>query len=106
MSTSCVVTLQDSKIGALYCHWDGFPEAKIEWLSAFNKKFVEERGDDDPYKFAQLIRSSVFDAEKYNLDLSRSTGWGVISMDDVEEFLYCNYHYRLMKDGSVNIIKI
>lgn len=104
MSTSCVITLEKCTIAAVYCHWDGNPESKLPWLESFNKQFVIERGDDDPYKLAQLLRSSSADAEKYNLDPSKFTGWGLISNDDISE-TYVEYTYRLMKDGSVKTVQ-
>lgn len=103
MATTATIQLEGYKVAKLYKHWDGYPEATLQWLEDFNKDFVEKRGDDPSYKFAQLIRSSAFDCEKYGLDESRHTGWGVVSFND-----NCgsNYQYRLMKDGTVEVSQI
>jgi hypothetical protein len=100
MATRATIQLEGFKTAKLYKHWDGSPESTLPWLESFNKDFVEKRGDDPDYKFAQLIRSSARDAEKYDLDPSKHTGWGVINIDDEagEEFAY-----RLMKNGKVEV---
>lgn len=98
MATRATIQLEGYKVVKLYKHWDGYPEATLQWLEDFNKDFVENRGDDDSYKIAQLIRSSAFDSEKYGLDDSKYTGWGVVGIDDN---CGAEYQYRLMKDGSV-----
>jgi hypothetical protein len=98
MATRATIQLEGYKVAKLYKHWDGYPEATLQWLEDFNKDFVENRGDDTEYKFAQLIRSSAFDCEKYGLDASRHTGWGVVGFNGD---CGANYQYRLMKDGSV-----
>lgn len=100
MSTTATIQLEGYNVAKLYKHWDGYPEATLQWLEDFNKDFVENRGDDTSYKFAQLIRSSAFDCEKYELDPSRHTGWGVFGMNSG---YVGQYQYRLMKDGSVLI---
>jgi hypothetical protein len=102
MATRATIQLEGYNVAKLYKHWDGYPEATLQWLEDFNKDFVENRGDDPEYKFAQLIRSSAFDCEKYGLDESRHTGWGVYAMDSRYNG---EYQYRLMKDGTVNIIQ-
>jgi hypothetical protein len=102
MATRATIQLEGYKVAKLYKHWDGYPEATLQWLEDFNKDFVENRGDDPEYKFAQLIRSSAFDCEKYKLDASRHTGWGVVGFNGD---CGANYQYRLMKDGTVNIIQ-
>jgi len=100
MATRATIQLEGYKVAKLYKHWDGYPEATLQWLKDFNKDFVENRGDDSSYKFAQLIRSSSFDCEKYELDASRYTGWGVVELNSE-----CGgvYQYRLMKDGTVDV---
>lgn len=100
MATSAIIQLEGYKVAKLYKHWDGHPDSTLQWLEDFNRDFVENRGDDDVYKFAQLIRSSAFDCEKYHLDKSRYTGWGVIGFDSGYD---AKYEYRLMKDGTVKI---
>lgn len=100
MSTTATISIEGFTTAKLYKHWDGYPEATLQWLKDFNRDFVENRGNDLPYKFAQLIRSSAFDSEKYNLDPSRHTGWGVIpnATEGIGQ-----YNYRLMADGSVKV---
>ncbi len=97
MGTSAKIKIENVDFAAIYKHWDGNPGSTLKWLEDFNKDFAKERGTDNDYKFAQLLRSSVRDAEKYHLDDSLHTGWGVIQPDDFE----CNYTYVLMEDGTV-----
>jgi hypothetical protein len=101
MATTATIQLEGYKVAKLYKHWDGGPGSTLQWLEDFNKDFVENRGDDPEYKFAQLIRSSAFECEKYNLDPSRHTGWGVIGYHGSVDV---DYQYRLLKDGSVVIL--
>ena len=98
MATRCTIKIEGINYAKVYKHWDGYPDATLGWLRVFNHEFTKERGDDAEYKFAQLLRSSARDAEKYNLDASLHTGWGVIPFEDnwSEEF-----EYTLHKDGSV-----
>ena len=107
MSTNAIIFVEDFEGVAVYKHWDGYPEATLKWLEDFNKDFIKRRGVDPQYEFAQLLRSSARDAEKYNLDDSRHTGWGVIKIS-----LYYakrdyegsdNYVYLLKKDGTVEV---
>jgi hypothetical protein len=100
MATSATTTIkvEGFQTAKLYKHWDGYPDATLPWLKEFNQTFTRERGDNPSYKFAQLIRSSAFDAEKYDLDSSKTTGWGVIGIDDSAGE---DYEYRLMADGTV-----
>jgi hypothetical protein len=100
MATTATIQLEGYKVAKLYKHWDGHPSATLQWLEDFNKDFVENRGDDPSYKFAQLIRSSASDCEKYDLDPSRHTGWGVYGFDSGYNG---EYQYRLMKDGTVQV---
>lgn len=97
MSTNAVIRVEGSKEFELYKHWDGNSEATLEWLQVFNHEFTESRGDDIPYKMAQLIRSSAFDCERFNLDPSRDTGWGLYKRGTMGY----EYLYILKKDGSV-----
>jgi hypothetical protein len=100
MATSASITLEGFGVAQLYKHWDGSPESTLQWLKDFNQDFVQERGDDPSYKFAQLIRSSAFQCEKWGLDPSQYTGWGVEAQGTK---LGVSYQYRLMKDGSVMV---
>jgi hypothetical protein len=101
MATPATVQLEGYTVAKLYKHFDGYPDGTLKWLEDFNKDFVDNRGDDNEYKFAQLIRSSAFDCEKYELDPSKYTGWGVVP---VVSNCGAQYEYRLMKDGSVKIL--
>lgn len=102
MATSVKIKVEGLKGVALYKHWDGYPTATLPWLEAFNENFTAARGDDPNYKFAQLIRSSAFDSEVFNLDYDRILGWGVIT--DKEEW-NCRYIYTLHRDGTVSYRK-
>jgi len=101
MGTSAIIAVEGSDI-TLYKHFDGYKEGTLPWLQDFNEKFVANRGNDIPYKIAQLIRSSFADADEYDLDKSRFTGWGVHHRG-TDPYLYANFEYTLKKDGSVSI---
>ena len=98
MATRCTIKIEGIDYAKIYKHWDGYPDATLKWLQDFNKDFSENRGEDANYKFAQLLRSSARDAEKYQLDASLHTGWGVIPIDEnwSEEF-----EYTLHTEGEV-----
>lgn len=98
MATRCIIKIENFPVCQLYKHWDGYPEATLKWLENFNKRFTAKRGNDLPYKMAQLIRSSAFLGSYYNLDNSKFTGWGVTRYGDEmgEEYIY-----TLMADGTV-----
>ena len=100
MATRCTIKLEGFKTAKVYKHYDGYPEATLAWLEDFNSDFTSKRGDDNQYKFAQLLRSSAFDSETYNLDASRHTGWGVIGYKETcgEEYVY-----TLKLDGTVKV---
>jgi len=98
MATRSVIKVEDFTSVQLYKHWDGYPEATLPWLEEFNKQFAENRGKDPSYKFAQLIRSSVFMKDEFGLDESTETGWGVVGYnDDMGQ----EYEYTLHTDGTV-----
>ena len=98
MATRATIIIEGMALVKAYKHWDGYEEATLPWLEEFNKTFTEARGDDPEYKLAQLLRSSARDADKFRLDPSRNTGWGVVPMDaDMWE----EYEYHLLADGSV-----
>ena len=98
MATRCTIKIEGVDYAKVYKHWDGYPDATLKWLEEFNRNFTNNRGDDPIYKFAQLLRSSARDAEKYNLDASLHTGWGVVGFD---EHWGAEFEYTLHKDGSV-----
>jgi len=101
MGTSATIIVEGVNYCKLYKHWDGGVTFTLKWLEDFNKKFTEIRGEDCSYKMAQLIRSSAFDCKKYHLDPSKTTGWGVIRIDDYNG----NYIYNLKIDGTVTVKK-
>ena len=98
MATRCTIKVDGVKFAKVYKHWDGYPDATLNWLESFNEEFAEQRGVDPEYKFAQLLRSSAVDAELFGLDTSRTMGWGVIQYDDDYGEMY---EYTLHNDGSV-----
>lgn len=98
MSTNAVIRVEGVSHAQLYKHHDGYPSATLFWLEEFNRDFAEKRGDDPDYKFAQLLRSSARDAEKYNLDDSLHTGWGVSRYDGNAGH---EFEYTLKRDGTV-----
>ncbi len=100
MSTRALIEIEGMTFAKVYKHYDGYPEATLPWLSDFNKKFTKERGNDPEYKFAQLLRSSYGDAEKYNLDKSTTSGWGVVSGEGNNDV---DFMYTLKADGSVTL---
>ncbi len=102
MATRATIFIEGVEFAKVYKHWSGCPEDTLDWLKEFNKRFTQERGNDPEYKFAQLLRNSIKNAEKYKLDKSEFTGWGVFDYyaDCGEEFLYL-----LKTDGSVYCIE-
>ena len=102
MSTNATILVEGVDYCKLYKHWDGYEDATLPWLKEFNEKFTAARGDDPIYKMAQLIRSSVFDGEKFELDLSKDTGWGVTPIDEYEG----EYEYLLKIDGTVTVKRV
>ena len=99
MGTRAIIQVEGFTVCSLYKHYDGYPEATLAWLQAFNKKFAVEHGNDLPYKFAQLVRSSAFDCEEFNLDGSKITGWGIYPY-----YTYAgqDFEYLLKADGTVS----
>jgi len=100
MATRALIKIEDSELKdiAVYKHFDGYPEATLPWLEYFHKKFLDNRGWDPQYEFAQLLRSSAWDAAKFNLDNSKETGWGVVNTA-VAGNLSAEYLYILKKTG-------
>tara|TARA_R100001015_G_C4519415_1_gene88837 strand:- start:137 stop:448 length:312 start_codon:yes stop_codon:yes gene_type:complete len=103
MATRCTIKVEGIDSVKVYKHYDGYPEATLEWLSWFNEDFTDKRGDDPEYKIAQLLRSSVRDSKTYGLGQSKHTGWGILPMDnDAGE----DFEYVLHKDGNVSFKSI
>lgn len=73
MSTRAVIRIEGIDFAQAYKHFDGYRSATLPWLVEFNAAFTKERGDAPHYKFAQLLRSSVFDGQRHGLDMSRET---------------------------------
>ena len=97
MSTNAVIKVEGVDFAKVYKHWDGYPSATLEWLETFNKEFTQTRGDDPQYKFAQLLRSSERDGDRFELDRSKHTGWGVVPYNEN----WGDYEYTLHSDGTV-----
>jgi len=98
MATRCVIEVEGVEYVKIYKHWDGYPDATLPWLIEFHRTFLETRGIDPEYEFAQLLRSSERDGEKFGLDQSKITGWGVLSHDSR---VGAEYLYILKNNGSV-----
>ena len=98
MSTPALIKIDGINFAKIYKHWDGDPDSTLPWLKRFNEEFAKKRGDDPEYKFAQLLRDSAFNGERFDLDDSRFTGWGVVGYNDFS----ADYEYTLHKDGSVS----
>lgn len=105
MATRCMIKIEGIDFAKVYKHWDGYPEAMMDWLQKFNKEFTESRGEDPQYKFAQLLRSSIVDYETYNEERrvnQLTLGWGVVGFDDE---MWEEYTYTLHTDGSVTYVE-
>ena len=100
MATRGTIKIEGINIAKINKHWDCNPNNMLHWLNDFNNFFNKERGDDPHYKFAQLLRFSQREGTKYNLDMSETTGWGVV---EYEEDLWADYEYTLTtKEVMVN----
>lgn len=103
MGTRATIKVEGIYFAKVYKHYDGYELSTLPWLEDFNRTFTNERGIDPLYKIAQLLRSSWRDAEHYGLDMSTSTGWGLIEFN-------CNmgeeYEYTLMDNGTVDTRRV
>jgi len=103
MSTRAIIKIEGVDYANIYQHYDGYPENTLKYLVAFNKDFKENRGDDPQYKFAQFLRFTVRESEKYQIDNSKYTGWGVIPVNtDYGQ----EYEYLLKRDGTVTYTEV
>ena len=102
MATRSAIKIEGVDFAKIYKHWDGYPSAMQEWLNEFNNKFNKERGHDPEYKFAQLLRFSQKEGERHELDMSQTTGWGVIPFES--DWNLC-YEY-ILTDKGVKTIKL
>lgn len=88
---------------AIYKSRDGNPDRTLKWLEDFNEEFCKHRPEDYYNKFAQLLRSSAWDSEKYNLGNDRLHEWSVMP----EDYTWGAKHlYTLNIDGSVSYKKL
>ena len=101
MATRAQIKIEGITFVKVYKHWDGYPSGMLPWLEKFNQDFVENRGDDPEYKFAQLLRNSVRVEDEFGLDKSEHTGWGVIPYNSSPEA----YTYTLHRDGKVTYVE-
>lgn len=118
MGTRAIIRVAGIEYAEVYKHWDGYPEATLDWLQDFNADFKQNRGDDPEYKLAQLLRDSArgikevpdpykpgktCDEHPRGLDPSKYTGWGVMPYKSRcgQEF-----EYTLNADGSVTHRKV
>ena len=100
MATRATIIVEGQPSVKAYKHWDGYEEATLPWLEEFDRTFAKTRGIDPDYKLAQLLRSSAWDADKFNLDKSRDTGWGIVP---IKADMWEEYEYHLHADGSVSV---
>jgi len=100
MATRGTIKIEGINYAKIYKHLDCYPQAMIEWLENFNNSFNKQRGDDPQYKFAQLLRSSQREGNIYNLDMSETTGWGVVEYD-----VDCGEDYEYTLTNKEVIIK-
>lgn len=99
MGTRSLIKVEGETI-AIYKHWDGNPEHMLPWLKEFNSRFAKERGSDGSYKLAQLLRFTSKYGEKYHLDSSEFTGYGIVNAsDDCGQ----EYTYTLLDNGKVTV---
>lgn len=101
MATRAEIIIEGVDFAKVYKHFDGYPEGTLPWLEKFHSEFISTRGEDPEYEFAQLLRSSWYDAKEFGLDNSKTTGWGVIPYNAE---CGAEYTYILKKDGSIEII--
>jgi hypothetical protein len=95
MATRCTIKIEGVKYAKIYKHWDGYPKGMLPWLNKFNDNFNKKRGNDPEYKFAQCLRFAERQGNRFNLDMSEYTGWGVIPYD---ADYFADYEYTLTKD--------
>lgn len=85
MSINAIVRVKEIPNIVFYVHWNGYPSAILPWLESFNARFTKDRGFDDPtYKLAQLVRSSYYLKDTYNLNPDVTCGYGLGSYDDFD----------------------
>jgi len=101
MLNPTVVRINGFNTIEIYIHRVISQDLFLKWLNEFNSGFAKQRGNDSSYKFAQLLRSSVFDADKFALDKNILYGWEVLKTNSADES-YFDYLYVLNNDGTVS----
>lgn len=101
MSTNACIIVEGISYAKVYKHWDGGVDNTLPWLTKFAEEFYNDRGSDPQYMFAQLLRSSVRDADEFKLDDSKVTGWGIVDRGATFE-----YNYIVHKNGKVSCYTI
>jgi hypothetical protein len=104
MATRGTIKIEGINFAKIYKHWDCNPGMMLDWLTDFNNSFNKNRGHDPEYKFAQLLRFSQREGDNYNLDMSETTGWGVVKYEDDlgEEFEYTLTTKEVMVNDKYN----
>lgn len=107
MSTNAYIQVEGSEV-AVYKHWDGGPKDTLPWLRTFHKRFLNSSNSSEPdqsYETAQLIRSSIDLQNDFNLDGSRTTGWGVEYYPNMDQEIGDKetFFYILYSDGSITV---
>jgi len=102
MSTRCQIKLKNSEDNIyIYKHCDGYPEGVIPYLKIIVDKFMANRGYDECYMLAQIVRYFAVEEHKqgYSPQLGHFTGWGLdcCEHDDIE------YLYEIDKNGDIFI---
>ena len=108
MSTRAQIKCKNSEDNIyIYKHSDGYPKGVLPVLEKFVHDFVKERGDDEPYFLAQLIRHfAIADYKREKNDHSSPygtsgfLGWGL----DCKEHGDIEYLYEVdLKTGEIFI---
>lgn len=100
MNKKAIIRIQGIDI-FLYKNFNRYPEATFRWLNDFHKDFIKNRKNSPNYELAQLLRNSVINADKYDLDRSKYTGWSIFDGD--ENDLDYTYRYILYSNGKVGV---
>lgn len=105
MGTRSTIIIEGVNYAKIYKHWDGYPEATLAWLQAFNGGFDAKQkaaGNwyEPEFKFAELLKDSVAKQEQFNLC---KTGWAVMPFDDD---CWAEYVYTLKADGTVECYSV
>ena len=105
MGTSAKITVKGVDKVCIYFHYDGYESHTGFFLASLAIDFVKNRGDDENYFFAQILRQSmIFDmmyenSHKEDLhavmhDMSRKfTSYGVFNSDEIDA--NCDYEIDL-----------